>query len=334
MNTKLLAAFALPLAFALTGCSVADASNPIDTNESALAALTVAGSETLAAQLGAHALPTVRLPLAAFDATKIGALVNQTALTITARPAGVELSVAPGAHLSLDRSHGGFLLTTIASGTDLSMGTEGSLAATTGATTTSSAHPDFDWHPAAPGADAKATTNAVAGAGTTPSVQGDLALLGRWGIPTGEILRSFGAQTMAANHENGVAQTPTVHHQKGFVIRGFAGIGVRGHRAVVSRAPDGRIARVLANWPALASTGHKLSTQFAAADLVTLGTRALAAEGIKTGNAKVSLEYVPTLLTTGECVLKLTGVAKVTGSEPTGDHGDEARTIDFDVAAY
>jgi hypothetical protein len=341
MNAKLFVSSALALSFAaLTGCSAPAEGADLASSEAvvaeagdALSALTVSASTKLSAQLGAKALPKSRLPLAAFDPAKIGPLVNAS-LTTMQRTSAAELAVGPGAHLTLDRTRGGFLLTTSATNEAFPQGTEGALGDKGTVVDSTSAHPDFDWRKPSTAADPRYTGGPVAGVGVAPSLQGDLALLGRWGLPAGEIARSFNAQTMAANHENGVAQTPAPHRFKTFAIRGFGGIEVRGHRAVVSHAGDGRITRVLANWPALAGTAHKLSTRLSAADVVTRGKTALAAAGVKYGVAQVYLEYVPTTSANGECTLKLTGVAKVRGADASAEHGDEARTVDFDVSAY
>lgn len=329
MKLSLLSVCAFPMILALTGCSVLDR---IVSGEDTPSVLTVTSPDlTLQLAIVAHQLPPTRLALSAFDRSKIGGLVNQPALTVVERPAGVELSTAPGAHVTLDVAHGGFLLTTVATGAPAFEASEGPLGATTISTID---YPNPEWHPSGLAADPPLTTLSVAGSGSVPSLNVDIGLLGRWGIPTDEILRSFSAQTMAVNFESGVAQTPTPHRFKSFAIRGFDNIAIRGHRAVISHAPDGRITRILTNWPALASTGHVLSTRLAASDILARATSAMSAERITMGNAKVSLEYVPTVLPTGECTLKLTGVVKVQGSEPTGDHGDETRAFDFDIAAY
>jgi hypothetical protein len=341
MNAKLLFSSALALSLgALAGCSApatevdsAAADAPLDESGEALTALTVTASTKLAAQLGAKSLPKTLLPSTAFDPAKIGPLVNSTLTTVQRTPTH-DLAVAPGAHLTLERARGAFLLTTSATNEAFPQGTEGALGDKATFVYSTSAHPDFDWRAPVVGADPRFTTGTIAGVGLAPSLQSDLSLLGRWGLPSGEIARSFNAQTMAANHENGVAQTPSAHRFKTFAVRGFGGIEVRGHRAVVSHAPDGRITRVIANWPALASTSHKLSTRLTATDVVARAKLALAKEGIRYGAAKVYLEYVPVVSSTGACTLTLTGIAKVRGAEASTEHGDEARTVDFDVSPY
>jgi hypothetical protein len=341
MNTTLFASSTLALTFlALAGCSAppADAAASaadtiVEESGDALTTLTVTASTKLASQLGTKSLPKSLLAPTAFDPAKIGPLVNAS-LATAQRAANVELAVAPGAHLTLDRSRGAFLLTTSAANEAFPQGTEGSLGDKNTVVDTASAHPDFDWRAPLVGADPRSATTAGAGVGVAPSLQGDLALLGRWGLPSGEIARAFNAQTMAANHENGVAQTASLHRFKTFAVRGFGGIEVRGHRAVVSHAPDGRITRVLANWPAIGGTAHKLSTRLTATEVLTRATSALKAEGVRYGSAQVFLEYVPTVSSAGACTLKLVGVAKVRGAEASAEHGDEARTVDFDVSAY
>ena len=331
MTSSLRTACLFSSLFALTACSAAPVDGDVATDEAAVTSVAVT-SPKLASQLAVHTLPSVRLARTAFDRAKIAPLVTSKPLVVAGNTAGLEMSTAPGAHLSLDAAHGAFLLTTVAPTAAGFEATEGPLAAATGTAQGTSAHPDFDWRPAGPAADPQASTTPVLGQGTQASLSGDLALLGRWGIPSGEILRSFSSKTFAANHEFGVAQTPVHHRTKSFVLRGFGNIGVRGHRAIVTHAPDGSITRVLANWPAIAARGHKLSTKLTAANILSRANSAIAAERITTGAAVVSLEYAPTLLSTGECTLQLTGVVKVTGSD--GEHGDEARVIDFDVAAY
>lgn len=324
---------------ALVGCSAPaqsfdDVDAPVAESGDALTTITATAASTLASQLAAHTLPSPRLRLASFELAKIGGLVGQPAVTTQKTLANVTLGSAPGVHVTLDRPHGTFLLTTLAPGAAPAEGTEGRLALGTGTIATPAAHPDFDWRAPGAGADPQATTSFGTGYGRTPSLAEDLSLLASFGIPTGEILKSFAAETLALDHQNGVPQTPRIHRAKNFALRGFAGVPVRGNRAIVSHAPDGRITRVLAVWPALAAGGHKLSTKLTSSAILTLANRVLAVEKLTTGRATVSLEYVPTVLSTGECTLKLTGVVKVAGSAGTSEHGDETRSFDFDVTPY
>ena len=84
---------------------------------------------------------------------------------------------------------------------------------------------------------------------------------------------------MRQSEEDGVRGAPSVHRNKTFVLRGFNGVPVQGHRAVVTHSPDGVIHRALVRWPALAPSGHALRTSLTTAQISLRAIQALEAEG-------------------------------------------------------
>jgi len=159
-----------------------------------------------------------------------------------------------------------------------------------------------------------------------------LQRLAEWGLPSSEVLRTLQRRAMRQSEEDGVRGAPSVHRNKTFVLRGFNGVPVQGHRVVVTHSPDGVIHRALVRWPALAPSGHALRTSLTTAQISLRAIQALEAEGETTGRAVLRWKYVPTLNAAGQCVLTLrvgARMAAVAGPETT----EEPREIDVDVSA-
>ena len=156
--------------------------------------------------------------------------------------------------------------------------------------------------------------------------------LAEWGLPSSEILRTLQRRAMRQSEENNVRGAATVHRYKTFVLRGFNGVAVEGHRAVVTHSPDGAVHRALVRWPALAASGHLLRTTLTTAQISQRAITALTAAGETSGRAVLRWKYVPALNAAGEAVLTLRVGARmppVAGSEAT----EEPREIDVDVSA-
>lgn len=159
--------------------------------------------------------------------------------------------------------------------------------------------------------------------------QTSLRRLADWGVPSGEILRTLQRQTFAQDED---APSSRLHRYKTFVLRGFNGVSVEGHRAVLTYSPDGVLHRALVRWPALASSGHLLRTPLTRAQIVARAITALQAAGVSGGAAALRWKYVPAMNDRGEAVLTLRVGARTPGAT-AGGIAQEAREIDVDVSA-
>jgi hypothetical protein len=176
----------------------------------------------------------------------------------------------------------------------------------------------------APGAEVAVTDSQLQTAATQR--------LSEWGLPSSEILRVLQRRAMRQSEENGVRGAPQLHRYKTFVLRGFNGIPVEGHRAVITHSLDGVLHRALVRWPALAASGHLLRTPLTRAQITSRAAEALASAGETSGRVVLRWKYVSTLNAAGEAVLTLRVGARmdaVAGAETT----EEAREIDVDVSA-
>lgn len=163
--------------------------------------------------------------------------------------------------------------------------------------------------------------------------EASLARLQRWGIEPGEVGRILQRQLLKQDETNthGV-QEPKLHRYKTFVLRGFHGIAVDGHRAVLTYTPDGNFHRAYARWPALADTGHRLSTKLTTAEIVERTVAQLRAEGESEGLVQLSWKYVPRLAH-GRATLELVASAR-TDAHTVHGTTEEPRVLDVSVDAF
>ncbi len=174
---------------------------------------------------------------------------------------------------------------------------------------------------------------------TTPSGAGEkqdeavlqrraLSRIGSFGIGGVEIGRTLQRRSMQQPQDDTLG-APELHRYKTFVFRAINRIPVEGHRVVISHAPDGSFVRAFMKWPAIASSGHRLTTTLLAREIEERAVRALTAEGETKGNVRLSYKYVPTQLPSGEVALSL----KVSARMDAAGDAEEAREIDVDVDA-
>lgn len=160
------------------------------------------------------------------------------------------------------------------------------------------------------------------------------ALLTGWGVGAGETGRVVQRRLMQRGEEAGVeTRAGTVFRYKTFFFRAINGVPIEGHRAVITWARDATLRRVLLNWPAIASSGHRMRTGLTTEQITSRAVDALRAAGESSGAVRLRWKYVPTLLTTGEVVLTLTVSARLAGSTDTDGTTEEAREVDVDVSA-
>ena len=153
--------------------------------------------------------------------------------------------------------------------------------------------------------------------------------LDKFGIPSIEIGRVLARQTLLQDQDDKGVSAPETHRYKTFFFRSINRVPVEGHRAVVSHAPDGSFVRAYLKWPALATSGHKLTTRMAPAEVVRRATEALTAEGETGGEVRLSWKYVATPLPSGEVALTLAASARLAPATPAS----ETRAIDVEVDA-
>lgn len=160
------------------------------------------------------------------------------------------------------------------------------------------------------------------------------ALLGRWGVPSAEILRTLQRRLMGRDEDNNViADAPRLIDHKTFFFRGINGVPIEGHRAVVTWGRDGSLRRVLLRWPALAASGHRLRTTLSVAQIRSRAQTALRNAGETSGAARLRWKYVATAQTDGSVTLTLMVGARLASSTNTNGTTEEAREIDVDVSA-
>ncbi len=142
-------------------------------------------------------------------------------------------------------------------------------------------------------------------------------------------------RTLMSSTQDGTsgASAPKVHSYKTFVFRAVNGIPVQGHRAVITHALDGSARKVLVTWPALAKTGHRLTTRLGTAAIETRAKIALARLGHPGGKAQLSWRYVPVRTDTGEVTLQLVAVAALPGAKLADGTTEEARVVEVGVDA-
>jgi hypothetical protein len=141
------------------------------------------------------------------------------------------------------------------------------------------------------------------------------ARMSAWGIPSGELGRGHQTKVMKQDMErDSAAGAARVQSHKTFFFRTLNGVRVEGHRAVVSHG--------------LAASGHRLNTSLSKAAVEMRARELLAREGISGGLARLYWQYTPTELPSGETVLTLQAVVRVS-SEALG----EPRVYTLDVDA-
>ncbi|HVG60611.1 MAG TPA: hypothetical protein VNA24_18780 [Hyalangium sp.] len=150
-----------------------------------------------------------------------------------------------------------------------------------------------------------------------------LARLNAFGIPREEIGPILQRQLFTDEmDETGQHGSPELFNYKTFFFRAINGIRVAGHRAVVTHDLDGTSYRMLVSWPVLASSGHLLHTRLSRTQIEERALKALAEEGVTSGEAVLEWRYYPTTMSTGEVALTLQVEARVPappsteGSEP------------------
>ncbi len=153
--------------------------------------------------------------------------------------------------------------------------------------------------------------------------------LSAFGIPGAEIHTLWQRRSMTNDEQDGAYGTPEVDGYKTFAIRGINGVGIRGHRAVITHGGDGIFRRALVKWPALAASGHKLRTRLPTADITARAVAAVRAEGLTTGVVALNWLYAPVQLPNGEVTLTL----KVVATLPYDTALGESRLVEVDVDA-
>ncbi len=128
------------------------------------------------------------------------------------------------------------------------------------------------------------------------------------------------------------SEGPRLVAYKTFVTRGFGGVVVPGHRAVVTHSPDGSLRKVLVKWPALANVGHRLTTPLTLAAIKDRVATRLTESGRPQGRAVLGWMQEPTVGEDGSVRLTL----KVAARLPAIDHGEiveepEIEAIDVDA---
>jgi len=145
-------------------------------------------------------------------------------------------------------------------------------------------------------------------------------LLNRIGVPQSELGRIQVRSLMTTDAEGKEEPTrPQLLTYKTFVTREINGIPVEGHRAVVSHAPSGELHRANLRWPALASTGHKLTTRLSVQQITERASEVLKREGEREGKVLLRWKYVPMKQSSGEVALVLAVGARIQpkpGMEP------------------
>ncbi|MBL8952846.1 MAG: hypothetical protein JNK82_18850, partial [Myxococcaceae bacterium] len=97
-----------------------------------------------------------------------------------------------------------------------------------------------------------------------------LARLGELGVDPAEVGEVAQRKVMTESREDGVmTSAPELHSYKTFIARSINGIPVQGHRAVLTHAKDGSLRKVLVAWPALATTGHRLTSRLSLTQVKT-----------------------------------------------------------------
>lgn len=155
------------------------------------------------------------------------------------------------------------------------------------------------------------------------------ARLDQFGIPSIELGRVLARRTLLQDQDDKGVAAPETHRYKTFFFRAINRVPVEGHRAVVSHATDGSFVRAYLKWPALAASGHKLTTRLATTEVVRRATAALTAEGESGGEVRLSWKYVATPLASGEVALTLKASARLAAPAAAS----EAREIDVEVDA-
>lgn len=152
--------------------------------------------------------------------------------------------------------------------------------------------------------------------------------VGLFGIRSPEIGRTLQRRTLQQTQDD-KTEAPELHRYKTFMFRAINRIPVEGHRAVITHATDGSFVRAFLKWPAVATSGHLLTTPLAPAEIERRAITALNAEGETKGSVRLSYKYVPTQLASGEVVLTLKASARLAASAAA----QEAREIDVDIDA-
>ncbi|MBL8955130.1 MAG: hypothetical protein JNK82_30415 [Myxococcaceae bacterium] len=130
-----------------------------------------------------------------------------------------------------------------------------------------------------------------------------------------------------------MTSAPELHSYKTFIARSVNGIPVQGHRAVLTHAKDGSLRKVLVAWPALATTGHRLTSRLSLTQVKTRAATTLVREGARPGAAALSWRYLPQPAANGEVTLKLVAIARVPGKANADGTVEEPRIVEVDVDA-
>ncbi len=121
-----------------------------------------------------------------------------------------------------------------------------------------------------------------------------MAVAAALGIPAEEIGVVAQREAMQQSAERaGPASAPELTAHKTFLLRSVHGIEVQGSRIVVTHDPAGRLARIAGRWPALASSGHRLTTSLSPERLTVRVASQMAAEGLAGRAARLRYVYVP-----------------------------------------
>lgn len=155
-----------------------------------------------------------------------------------------------------------------------------------------------------------------------------------FGIPDEEIDGAVTRELLGQDDTRDTkAGAPRLVAYKTFVTRGFGGVRVPGHRAVVTHDPDGTLRKVLVKWPALSEGGHRLRTPLSLDAIKERVASRLQETGRPQGRATLGWMQEPSVDASGAVRLTL----KVAARLPAIDHGEvveepEIEAIDVDAA--
>lgn len=153
------------------------------------------------------------------------------------------------------------------------------------------------------------------------------------GIPDDEVVSVVTRRLLAQDDTRQTrAVAPRLVAYKTFVMRGFGGVPVEGHRAVITHDPDGSLRKVLVSWPALAEAGHRLRTPMTLPEIEHEVATRLTALGRPQGRASLAWAQTPSVDENGQVRLTLQVAARL----PAIDHGEiveEPEVEMIDVAA-
>ncbi len=160
------------------------------------------------------------------------------------------------------------------------------------------------------------------------------ARLEQLGIPPEEIgtVVTRRVQVQGVLADGGTTRS-VVHAQKVFLSRSINGVGVEGHRAVLTYTPDGVFRRALLHWPPLAQEGHRLHTTMSRAEIMARAEQAVAARDANFEQVRLRWRLLPSPTSSGDVRLTLIAQASFDELSADGAHLGERVVLDLDLEA-